>query len=68
MLETICWRCVHACIDCRRPVPGWHAIRNDVTSYQDRRPVKMESYIVLSCPNFETDKKSAAPAATGTTR
>lgn len=70
MADTICWYCRRACVSCRKPVPGWTAIRNDVTSYQDRQAIKIESYIVLACPNFEPDlyKKSAAPAATGTTR
>lgn len=57
MTETLCWRCQRAMIisgvGCSwafrfEPVPGWSAIRNDVSG--------KKSYRVFSCPLFLPDK------------
>lgn len=55
MTDTICWKCANACGGCEwskkraKPVAGWEAIRRDLYD-------GIESYIVLSCPEFEPDR------------
>lgn len=57
MKDTICWECANACGGCSwsrkkaKPVPGWDAIRHDLYG-------GIESYIVISCPEFAPDEKA----------
>lgn len=56
MKDTICWECANACGGCSwsrkkaKPVPGWDAIRRDLSG-------NIESYVVISCPEFVRDNK-----------
>ena len=64
--QTICWGCARACavrsIACPWswsfcPVPGWTAIRRDVTYDSGYKKMKhaSESYIVIKCPLYLSD-------------
>lgn len=65
--STLCDLCSKACGFCEwseygnmRPVPGWEAIRNDISSGRvDGSTVVLESYIVLDCPKFCPDANGA---------
>lgn len=65
--STLCDLCANACGFCEwseygnmRPVPGWEAIRNDISSGRvDGSTVVLESYIVLDCPKFCPDANGA---------
>lgn len=65
--STLCDLCSKACGLCEwseygnmRPVPGWEAIRNDISSGRvDGSTVVIESYIVLDCPKFCPDSNGA---------
>ena len=55
---TLCELCTKACGDCswseknvQRPVEGWAAIRRDLD--------RIESYVVLDCPEFELEERHA---------
>lgn len=56
MKDTLCWKCANACGGCdwskkrAKPVEGWEAIRRDLYN-------GVESYIVLSCPQFIPDRQ-----------
>lgn len=56
MKDTLCWECENACGGCNwsrkkaSPVQGWNAIRNDLVG-------GIESYVVISCPEFVSDGK-----------
>lgn len=64
---TLCDLCANACGFCEwseagnmRPVPGWEAIRNDISSGRvDGSTVALESYIVLDCPKYRPDENGA---------
>jgi hypothetical protein len=54
---SICWGCAKACAGCSwsknlTPVPGWEAVESDA-KYKSFD----KSYIVLSCPEYEPDKR-----------
>ena len=67
--RTLCEVCKNAYGDCpwskkgvQKPVDGWDAIRNDLTTFVRRRDGKnvgntMESYIVLDCPLFDLEER-----------
>ena len=65
--STLCDLCANACGFCEwseagnmRPVPGWEAIRNDISSGRvDGSTVVLESYIVLDCPKYCPDTNGA---------
>lgn len=53
--QTLCWRCQNATGHCDwsknfKPVKGW-------TAKETRIYDKVQSFIVISCPEFEEDKK-----------
>lgn len=57
--QTICWNCRKATGRCswsnyweHSPVPGWVA---EPTKLKINRGVYMDSYCVISCPEFERD-------------
>lgn len=61
---TLCELCEKACGGCSwteygrfEPVDGWEAIRSDIPMWGDDTRV-VESYMVLSCPEFEADENS----------
>lgn len=56
--NTICWDCANATGNCswsdfwqHEPVKGWYAVRNDL----HKSEADIESYIVISCPEFVRD-------------
>ena len=60
--QTICWSCQNACGGCSwsrykswQPVEGWEAIETTI-SLSNHLP-RMQSYIVLSCPQYVPDKR-----------
>lgn len=71
---TLCDVCENACGSCewsekwvQKPVPGWDAVRRDVSNETtiDGKRIQMlvESYIVLRCPKFVLEEKWAASYA-----
>ena len=59
---TLCDYCANACGGCRwsrkgvqRPVPGWDAVRRDICLTENRPSPMTESYIVIRCPEFQTE-------------
>lgn len=64
---TLCDLCGNACGHCswsrkdvQRPVPGWDAVRRDVPMrFPDDVTVWTESYVVLDCPEFVLEDRSA---------
>lgn len=65
--STLCDLCANACGFCEwseagnmRPVPGWEAIRNDITAGRiNGESIVIESYIVLDCPKYRPDENGA---------
>lgn len=60
-MDTLCWFCDNACGGCSwsgkfEPVPGWIAIPTKIQAEKGR---KMDSFTVLSCPEFSLTEKSA---------
>lgn len=61
--ETICWNCANACGKCSwsdgtfTPVEGWQA---EHTKVRNAKFCYIESYRVISCPQFKSDKKKYA--------
>lgn len=62
--ETLCWKCKNTNRDkCSwfdpknpKPVEGWEAVRRDL--FADVR--RIESYRVISCPNFDPEERQEA--------
>lgn len=61
MIESICWTCKNA-VNSRcswsanyYPVPGWTAVRKDLTSQHGGVRMKIESYRVIDCPLYVSD-------------
>ena len=61
MPSTICWDCQNACGGCSwskyrmfQPVKGWEVIPTDI---HIGNGVRVQSYVVLKCPQFKPDKK-----------
>ena len=59
--KTLCWDCANATGGCswsdhwkHQPVKGWYAVRNDLKS---KEGTMVESYIVISCPEFVRDAR-----------
>lgn len=67
--DSLCWYCANAYGGCswsgrsKEPVDGWDAFRIDVFSqaYQmgTMKPCKVESYVVVYCPQFVLDGRFA---------
>ena len=60
--NSICWDCGKACGGCswsdhneHRPVSGWTAER---TSIKGDKGARVESFLVIECPEFEQDRRS----------
>lgn len=58
--STLCWRCIKAYGGCRwawrfLPVPGWEA--QQTTLLGPSAGSRIDSYHVISCPEFEADPK-----------
>lgn len=61
---THCEFCANACGHCawsekdvQQPIPGWDAVRYDIPFTSDRSKTFLESYVVISCPQFELEPK-----------
>ena len=59
---TLCELCGNACGRCRwsrkdvqKPVEGWEAVRRDVYMTEEEGGHMTESYVVLSCPEFDLE-------------
>lgn len=67
--DTLCWYCANVYGGCswsarsKEPVDGWDAFRIDLLpqAYKMRtmKPCKIESYIVVDCPQFVLDGRFA---------
>ncbi len=57
-METLCWECAKSCGECSwarefKPVEGWEAKPTTIKG----EGYKYRSYRVISCPQFQPDKK-----------
>lgn len=63
---TLCDLCGNACGHCswsrkgeQKPVPSWDAVRRDVPMRYLDEVTWLESYVVLDCPEFLLEERSA---------
>lgn len=59
--ETLCWECANNCGKCSwskdfTPVENWEAVPTKIKEYHNRSSY-IESYRVISCPEFERSKR-----------
>lgn len=62
--NSLCWLCRNAYSGCSwsrysLPVPGWTAVRNDLSYYNGKLHTVSKSYAVLDCPQFRLEARFA---------